>query len=146
MARRAREGNAVPIKSPTAAYAVGYRRPPVQNRFKPGQSGNPSGRTKGSKNIKTVFEKILNEQVSLREGSTIRTVTKSEAILRGLVVNAMKGDARSITTLFRLAETTGQLDNEGSEVTAIRRIIVETGVPRRDDGLYPARSEFCTEK
>jgi hypothetical protein len=32
----------------------------VHSRFKPGQSGNPKGRAKGSKNLKTLFHKILN--------------------------------------------------------------------------------------
>ena len=28
--------------------AVGYKNPPIKGRFKPGQSGNPGGRPKGS--------------------------------------------------------------------------------------------------
>ena len=103
---------------------VGYCRPPVHSRFKPGQSGNPSGRPKGSQNLQTLFSKILNEQVSLREGSAVKQISKAEAILRGLVIGAMKGDARSMTTLFRLAEQTGQLDQQGSSITEIRRIII----------------------
>ena len=35
--------------------AVGYGRPPVNRQFKPGQSGNPRGRPKGSKNFPTMF-------------------------------------------------------------------------------------------
>ena len=87
---------------------VGYKRPPLHSRFKPGQSGNPSGRAKGSQNLKTLFQKILKEEVSLREGSDVRKVSKAEAIMRGLVVGALKGDTRSTVTLFRLAEQTGE--------------------------------------
>ena len=103
-------------------HAVGYKRPPVHTQFKPGQSGNPSGRTKGSKNLTTLFRKILNEQVSLREGDETRKITKAEAILRGVVVGAMKGDSRSVMTLFRLAEQTGQLENQ-NDTTPIKVII-----------------------
>ena len=137
--------------------AVGYKRPPVHSRFKPGQSGNPSGRTRGSQNLKTLFHKILREQVSLREGSDVRKVSKAEAIMRSLVVGALKGDTRSLATLFRLAEQIGQFDDERDEVTTIRRIIVgwkdghssgdvfiNTGVPRDDD--FPANREACREK
>jgi hypothetical protein len=53
-------------------YRVGYKRPPVHTRFKPGQSGNPSGRSKGSQNLQTLFTKILAEEVSLREGANVR--------------------------------------------------------------------------
>jgi Family of unknown function (DUF5681) len=118
---------------------VGYCRPPIHTRFKPGQSGNPSGRAKGSKNLKTLFRKILNEEVSLREGSAVRNVTKGEAILRGLVVGALKGDSRSIGTLFRLAEQTGQLEDPHTGVTSITRVIVHSGVPRAESGMPGGR-------
>jgi hypothetical protein len=118
--------------------AVGYKRPPEHTRFKPGQSGNPSGRPKGSQNLKTLFNKILKEEVSLREGSDVRKVTKAEALMRGLVVGALKGDTRSLGTLFRFAEQTGQFEEPAIPVTQINRIII-TGVPRPAD--HPANME-----
>jgi hypothetical protein len=99
--------------------SVGYKRPPMHSRFKPGQSGNPSGRAKGSQNLKTLFNKILKEQVSLREGSDIKKVTKAEAIMRGLIIGALKGDSRSMGTLFRLAEQTGQFEEAGEQTTQV---------------------------
>ena len=110
-----------------ALPAVGYKRPPVHTRFKPGQSGNPSGRAKGSQNLQTLFKKILNEQISLREGLRVRKVSKAEAVLRGLVIGALKGEARSVDTVFRLAEKIGQFEQKNEQqasVTEIRRIIV----------------------
>lgn len=86
---------------------VGYKRPPVNTRFKPGQSGNPKGRKPGSKNLQAMFHQILNERVSVREGDRVRKVSKAEAILRTITVNAMKGDLRSILTVFKLAEQSG---------------------------------------
>ena len=107
--------------------AVGYKRPPVHSRFKPGQSGNPSGRAKGSQNFKTLFNKILKEEVSLREGAGVRKVSKAEALMRGLIVGALKGDTRSLGTLFRFAEQTGQFDEPATPITHITRIILEPG-------------------
>lgn len=137
--------------------AVGYKRPPAHSRFKPGQSGNPSGRAKGNPNLKTIFQKIMKEEVSLREGTEVRKVSKAEAIMRGLVVGAMKGDSRSLGTLFRLAEQTGQFEDPSNPITGITRIIVgwkdnrhadstvvvNTGVPRAED--FPAGSEVSKE-
>jgi len=98
------------LNGTSTSYAVGFKRPPLHSRFKAGASGNPAGRPKGSQNLRTLFEKILKEQISLREGAVTKKISKAEAILRGLVIGAMKGDARSQVTLFKLAETTGQFD------------------------------------
>jgi hypothetical protein len=131
------EDNVVPLPNKSG---VGYKRPPVHRCFKPGQSGNPSGRAKGSQNLKTLFNKILKEQVSLREGSAVRQVSKAEVLMRGLVIGALKGDARSIGTLFRFAEQAGQLDEPSVPVTEIRRIIIEAPA-----GFVPGKREGCSE-
>ena len=48
-------------KTPTggAGYEVGYARPPLHSRFRPGQSGNPAGRRKGAHNLGTDVQRIL---------------------------------------------------------------------------------------
>src|SRR5258705_11336697 len=113
---------------------VGYGSPPVHSRFKPGQSGNPSGRAKGSQNLKTLFNKVLDEEISLREGTDVRKITKAEAIVRGVVVGALKGDARNTAILFRLAEQVGQFqDDNTSGITEIRRGIVSWKPPAAED-------------
>ena len=134
----------IPQDEEATDQPVGYKRPPLHSRFKPGVSGNPSGRPKGSQNLKTLFQKILKEEVSLREGTGVRKVTKAEAVLRGVVVGALKGDTRSLGVLFRLAEQTGQFEEAGAPITEIRRIII-TGVPRSDDA-FPANSDGYTEE
>jgi len=116
--------------SRNAPAKVGYGCPPVHSQFKPGQSGNPSGRAKGSQNFKALFNKILNEEISLREGSDVKKLSKAEAIVRGVVIGALKGDVRNVAILFRLAEQVGQFEEPSSEVTEIRRIIVGW---RKDD-------------
>src|SRR3954454_9468437 len=85
-------------------YEVGFCRPPVHTRFKPGQSGNPSGRVKGSKNLKTLFHQLLNEEIPLQEGAQSKTVTNAEALTRPLIIGALKDDSRNLMTLMRIAE------------------------------------------
>src|SRR5258708_10837881 len=111
---------------------VGYGCPPVHSQFKPGQSGNPSGRAKGSQNLKTLFNKILSEEVSLREGAGVKKVSKAEAVLRGVVLGALKGDPRSMAMLLRLAEQAGGFEDQRSEITRIERVIVNWQHP--EDG------------
>jgi hypothetical protein len=107
-----------------APMKVGYCNPPVHTRFKPGQSGNPSGRAKGSQNLKTIFNKVLDEEISLREGSEVKKVSKAEALVRGMVLGALKGDQRNLLMLFRVAEQTGQFEDKEADITEIRRVIV----------------------
>jgi hypothetical protein len=111
-------------KKPKDLAKVGYRSPPVESRFKPGVSGNPGGRPKGGQNLKTLFNKILNEEVSLREGADVKKVSKAEAILRSVVVGALKGDGRSLAMLIRLAEQAGGFEDERADITRIERVIV----------------------
>ena len=109
---------------------VGYCSPPIHSQFKPGQSGNPSGRAKGSQNLKTLFNKVLDEEISLRDGADVKRITKAEAIVRGVVVGALKGDSRNTAILFRLAEQVGQFqDDNTSDITEIRRVIVSWKPP-----------------
>lgn len=103
---------------------VGYKHPPVHTRFQPGQSGNPNGRAKGSQNFKTLFNKILNEKIAVREGSGVRKVSKAEAILRTVVVGALKGDTRHAAMLMKLAEHAGGFEDERTEIRKIERVIV----------------------
>jgi Family of unknown function (DUF5681) len=102
-----------------ATYEVGYCKPPVHTRFKPGQSGNPTGRPKDSPNLKTLFQKILKEQISLREGSVTKKISKAEAVMRGLVIGALKGDTRSVMTLLRIAEQTGEFEDDDKNTEII---------------------------
>ena len=55
-----------------AAYEIGHGRPPVHSRFKPGQSGNPKGRPKGTRNVRTVVEQALTKRITIREGDRAR--------------------------------------------------------------------------
>src|SRR6202012_1140240 len=74
---------------------VGYKRPPKRSQFKPGQSGNPSGKNKGSKNIATDLQEILSEQVTFTENGSLKTMTKQRALASALVSAAIGGDLRA---------------------------------------------------
>lgn len=74
-------------------YKVGYGKPPKSTQFKPGQSGNPKGRTKGSKNsIYTCVQRELNSFITLTDGSKI---TKEQGFARQLTNKALRGDIQS---------------------------------------------------
>jgi hypothetical protein len=137
-----RNNNVIPLQPD---YEVGYKRPPQHSQFKPGQSGNPSGRAKGSQNLKILFHKIMKEEVQLREGTDVRKVSKAEAIMRGLIIGALKGDTRAMGPLLRLAEQTGQFDDPKDQIREIRRVIVRWKSGDDDDEL-PANSDTCRDE
>ena len=84
---------------------VGYGRPPVHSRFKPGQSGNPRGRPKGTLNFTTDLKRILQAPVTLNDGRKTRRVTTQEAALLRLAEKALKGDPRALEKLVSLSAT-----------------------------------------
>ncbi len=84
------------------SYQVGYRKPPKRTRFQPGQSGNPRGRPKGTKNLKTDLMEELQESILVREGIQRIKLSKQRALIKGLTARALKGDARATNTLVNL--------------------------------------------
>jgi hypothetical protein len=112
---------------------VGYKSPPVHSRFKPGVSGNPSGRAKGSKNLRTLFNDLLGEEISVREGSGAKKMSRAEALARGLVVGALRGDSQSLALLLRVVEQAGGFENEEPQAKGPQVILLRAGRRASDE-------------
>lgn len=81
-------------------YKVGFCKPPVHTRFKPGQSGNPKGRPKGTMDTHRLIDAILNKKVAATiDGVPIR-ISKRQAMLMRLANNATSGDINSLRLLM----------------------------------------------
>jgi hypothetical protein len=88
-------------------YAVGYGRPPVHSRFKPGQSGNTRGRQKQSRNMRTVLQQVLSEDMQIRESGRVRRMATFEALVRTTLNRAFKGDPKAMASLLVLVKHCG---------------------------------------
>ena len=91
-------------RSSTQAYQVGYARPPQDSRFRKGKSGNPKGRPKGAKGVRTIVNAALDETIRVAENGRLRDMRKRQAILLAMIAKAIKGDVRAATLVVRLME------------------------------------------
>src|SRR5262249_5125871 len=113
-ATRTKRGDAPSRGKPERTYAVGYGRPPIESRFQPGASGNPSGRRKGSKNLKTLIRKAMTATVSMHEGPKTRRVRKTEGVVLRQLQSALPGDDRSAMAVIKMAMQMGLLEEPAS--------------------------------
>ena len=90
-------------KKPTDApadYKIGRGKPPRSSQFRPGQSGNPGGRKKGSRNFKTIFLDVLDSEIEITEGGRTRWVSIIEALVLRQAQEGLRGPSRVIDSLL----------------------------------------------
>jgi len=88
-------------------YTVGYGKPPKHAQFKPGQSGNPGGRSKETSTFEDDVEAELRSLITVLEAGDRRRMTKRQAIVKQHVNRALKGDVRSTHLLLKIREVLG---------------------------------------
>lgn len=100
--RRAASGEPPRPRPDRAEYRVGYGKPPLEKRFRAGQSGNPRGRPKRSKNEGTIVRDVLSETFSATIKGRTRNMTVLEAGFRKQCQKALDGDAKAFAIVERL--------------------------------------------
>jgi Family of unknown function (DUF5681) len=81
---------------------VGYGRPPKATQFKPGKSGNPKGRPKGSLNLVSDLAAELGEQITVREDGRTRRISKQRALIKSLLAKGIQGEVRAAAAVLAL--------------------------------------------
>lgn len=101
-------------RKPPRFYDVGYGKPPTVNRFQPGQSGNPLGRPRGAKNkappaphrsLEEIILREMSRKISTVEGGQQTQISMKEAIVRSMVVQAVKGNVRAAKMVIALTKS-----------------------------------------
>jgi hypothetical protein len=122
-------------------YPVGYKKPPRQTQFKPGQSGNAKGRPKGAKNFATVFEKELRTPIDVTENGKRKRMSKREAVAKQAVNKAVTGDPKAIVVVLneaRFYENQNQLPVPQDAIVSPEDQIVMDNIVRRIRQADPA--------
>src|SRR5579864_2710693 len=112
---------AAPRNSASDSDRVGYGHPPQHSRYRPGQSGNPSGRPKGRRSFKKDIAAAL-DALSPAEGGK----TKQQTLAENLVNDALARDpvALKIVTPIVLALDTKDMDREEA-VTPLQQSLID---------------------
>ncbi|NNL18619.1 MAG: hypothetical protein HKP37_07760 [Boseongicola sp.] len=131
-------------------YTVGKGKPPKETQFKKGESANPNGRPKGSRNFNTDLEKVLNTMVTVSENGHPRKVSSQQAALMRLREKALKGDVRAIDRLLELAQkhaaekeaSRSETKLSASEEDILQRYVEDQIIMRADVGPLDAQREI----
>ena len=87
-----------------AGYEIGYGKPPIGTRFRPGRSGNPNGRKKGTKSVSSQLSKILQRMVAVTENGREKKMPLQEVMLNSIANKAAKGDLKSAQFLLNIQD------------------------------------------
>lgn len=100
-------------------YEVGFQKPPKHTQWEPGQSGNPNGRPKKTKDFEKLLDIELSKEISITEGGRKVNLPKRQVLLKSLVNDALKGDLRA--TKLLLPYVVNQRSVDGFEPNAADR-------------------------
>ena len=92
---------------------VGYRRPPKHSRFKPGQSGNPKGRQKGTRGLKTDLGAALSARQTIQINKQPVTASRQSLMLTTLTARAAAGDVKAANILLPLIQQVFGVEDAG---------------------------------
>lgn len=135
----------LPAVQKEPGYEVGYGKPPSDTRFRPGRSGNPKGRPRGSKNQKPALNEerlkdiILEEayrSITVRDGHRNVSVPMAQAVVRSMAVNAAKGQHRAQRLFAEMLSSTERqnkaLADEWLQTAIEYKVEWERELQRRD--------------
>src|SRR5690349_347398 len=98
-------------------YKVGYGKPPVEHRIKPGERRNPKGRPKGAANLATRLKRAARAKVAVTVNGRRISMDKIDAALTQLMNQAASGDARAIQLALELLDRTERRDDASAPPT-----------------------------
>jgi Family of unknown function (DUF5681) len=106
---------------------------PDASKFRKGQSGNPKGRPKGAKGLKTLVAQELKASITVQQNGKKTRIRHSEALVKRMVNDALQGRDRPRDTVLRYADAIDQdrQQREVQELSAEDQAILDRYFERR---------------
>jgi hypothetical protein len=135
-----------------AGYNVGFGKPPRETQFKKGQSGNPTGRPRQARALKTDLLDVLDIEVAVSLPGGPERMPMQRAMTLSLAAKAAKGDVRAAQAIIRLIEltaperlkdTTDTQSLDPAEKIMLARLLGEMGLdaPCRKGAASPSTED-----
>lgn len=102
-------------------YEVGYGKPPKAHQFVAGESGNPAGRKKGSRGLKTDLHAELSSVLTISINKQPVSGTKQRLMLKSLATRAAAGDVRASALLLPLIMQIFGIEDRGTDRRTLSR-------------------------
>jgi hypothetical protein len=96
---------------PLGNYSVGYKKPPVEHQFKPGQLRDSAQNTKGGrKENPPDVAGMIEKSVQVKRGGKTITMHPFEAEVTSLGSRALKGEPRAAKLFLKHCDTASLLN------------------------------------
>ena len=84
-------------------YEIGYKKPPRDSQFKPGNRANPHGRGKRPRRIEAeIVNEVMNGWVNFREGGKLKRAPRIEILIKRYGAAALGGDVSAARALLKI--------------------------------------------
>jgi Family of unknown function (DUF5681) len=110
--------------------SVGYGKPPVQSRFRKGQSGNPTGkrRTSDADRAQELIWEEAYRLLTIREGEKVTRIPALQAVIRSQIASAAKGNVsaqRAVLKNMQDIEAARRIETAGKKLRKLEEMTDE---------------------
>jgi hypothetical protein len=89
-------------KPPTSEYSVGYKKPPIDHRFQPGNREHLK-RSKIGKNPEgKLYRKVIGTSVKISHGRTSSYASRIQVLVDNFIAAAVRGDVGAAAILLQM--------------------------------------------